>query len=86
MEYCHNRLCHCACLLEKLSVTEGEQELLREFDLNPDFGPSIDITRLERWERAAKYGKSPPPKIRELILKHPDNKDVSESVWSGYSL
>ena len=37
-----------------------------------------DITRLERWERAAKYGKSPPPKIRELILKHPDNKDVSE--------
>ena len=37
-----------------------------------------DITRLERWERAAKYGKSPPLKIRELILKHSDNKDVSE--------
>ena len=37
-----------------------------------------DITRLERWERAAKYGKSPPLEICELILKHPDNKDVSE--------
>ena len=37
-----------------------------------------DITRLERWERAAKYGKSPPDQIRELILKHPDNKEVSE--------
>ena len=37
-----------------------------------------DITRLERWERAAKYGKSPPQQIRELILKHPNNKDVSE--------
>lgn len=27
--------------LEELSVTESEQELLRQFDLNPDFGPSI---------------------------------------------
>ena len=37
-----------------------------------------DITRLEHWERAAKYGKSPPLKIHELILKSPDNKDVRD--------
>ena len=37
------------------------------------------LARLERWERAAKYGLNPPASIRQLILQHKD--EVSYTQW-----
>ncbi|RHN82137.1 putative DNA polymerase delta, subunit 4 [Medicago truncatula] len=41
---------------------------LREFDMNTAYGPCLGMTRLERYERARKWGLKPPPKIG-MILK-----------------
>ena len=34
------------------------------------FGPCTGITRLQRWERAAKLGLDPPPEVPQLIQRH----------------
>ena len=49
-------------------TAEQLEDVLRQFDLNPRFGPFVGIDRLERWERADKFGLEPPPAIRKLLL------------------
>ena len=39
-------------------LTAAEDELLRDFDLDIAFGPSLGLTRKERWQRAQ---GAPPP-------------------------
>ncbi|KAL7068464.1 hypothetical protein ACR3K2_10730 [Cryptosporidium serpentis] len=41
---------------EYISISQDDEftRLLREFDLNPIYGPSTDITRIERLNRAKK--------------------------------
>ncbi len=41
---------------------------LRQFDLNPRFGPYQGMSRLTRWRRAAKFGLNPPPELLTIIL------------------
>ncbi|NXY61935.1 DPOD4 polymerase, partial [Callaeas wilsoni] len=42
------------------------------------------ITRLQRWERAQELGLSPPGPIRDALLEHRDNPDVTYRwVWGG---
>lgn len=42
------------------------------------------ITRLQRWERAQELGLSPPGPIRDALLEHRDNPDVTYRwVWDG---
>ena len=31
------------------------------------------ITRLERWERAERYGLTPPDEVKEILMAHPGN-------------
>ena len=52
------------------------QPELIKFDYNRTFGPSKGITRLQRWERAQRFGLNPPPEIKKLILKYNLNKSV----------
>jgi DNA polymerase delta subunit 4 len=47
----------------------AEEEELRQFDMDMSYGPSIGVTRLRRWERAAAMGLRPPPHLRDLILR-----------------
>ncbi|KAF9933199.1 hypothetical protein BGZ67_004384 [Mortierella alpina] len=47
-----------------------EEKTLRQFDLASMYGPSLDLTRLERWERAFSLGLDPPQTIKDLLLKH----------------
>ncbi|NWX61750.1 DPOD4 polymerase, partial [Promerops cafer] len=59
-------------------------EMLRRFDLSWEYGPCTGITRLQRWERAQELGLSPPGPIREALLEHRDNPDVTYRwVWGG---
>jgi DNA polymerase delta subunit 4 len=50
--------------------------ILKKFDLDMAFGPCIQISRLERWERAHNLGLNPPQVIKDLI----GEKD-QESLW-----
>ncbi|XP_071441804.1 DNA polymerase delta subunit 4-like [Hetaerina americana] len=59
--------------------------LLRQFDLSWEYGPCINSTRLERWDRANKLGLNPPKTIREIILKHLGDSNYTECVWSKYA-
>ncbi|KAF1619260.1 UNVERIFIED_CONTAM: DNA polymerase delta subunit 4, partial [Eudyptes pachyrhynchus] len=39
--------------------------------------PPAGITRLQRWERAEALGLSPPGPVRDALLEHRDNPDVT---------
>lgn len=59
----------------------SEREL-RQFDLDSRYGPCIGLTRLERWERAAKLGLEPPAHVRQLLTS--SSADLSqECLWHG---
>ncbi|NWW15811.1 DPOD4 polymerase, partial [Falcunculus frontatus] len=59
-------------------------EMLRRFDLCWEYGPCTGITRLQRWERAQELGLSPPDPIRDALLEHRDNPEVTYRwVWGG---
>lgn len=40
-------------------TAEQLEGILRKFDLNPRFGPFVGIDRLDRWERAERFGLNP---------------------------
>ncbi|XP_037259127.1 DNA polymerase delta subunit 4 [Falco biarmicus] len=61
-------------------------EMLRRFDLAWEYGPCTGITRLQRWERAQALGLSPPGPVRDALLEHQDNPDVTYSLWHEYAL
>ncbi|NXJ97995.1 DPOD4 polymerase, partial [Corythaixoides concolor] len=42
-----------------------------------DPGPAAGITRLQRWERAQALGLSPPGPVRDALLEHRDNAEVT---------
>ncbi|CAH3191054.1 unnamed protein product, partial [Porites evermanni] len=52
--------------------------VLKEFDLDSEYGPCIGITRLERWERAEEYGLYPPREVKSIILQHPNDTTFTE--------
>ncbi|NXA71597.1 DPOD4 polymerase, partial [Thryothorus ludovicianus] len=52
-------------------------EMLRRFDLSWEYGPCTGITRLQRWERAQELGLSPPGPVRDALLEHSDDPDVT---------
>ncbi|KYO28092.1 DNA polymerase delta subunit 4 isoform B [Alligator mississippiensis] len=61
-------------------------DLLKRFDLSPEYGPCTGITRLQRWERAAALGLSPPDAVREALLQHGEDPRVTYSLWHEYPL
>lgn len=50
-----------------LLVTEALE--ITRFDLDSTFGPASGIPRLERWERALKFGLLPPVSMRKTLLR-----------------
>lgn len=60
---------------------------LRAFDLSSKYGPCVGISRLERWERAEKYGKKPPAEVKKLLtdsaLVDAMGTDLTENLWYG---
>ncbi|EGD77988.1 polymerase [Salpingoeca rosetta] len=60
---------------------EQHLTVLRDFDLNSEFGPCVGITRMERWKRAQAFGLNPPLKIKQILEQHPGNDDYQQSLW-----
>ncbi|XP_065831346.1 DNA polymerase delta subunit 4-like [Oscarella lobularis] len=71
---------------EELKQRLNELESLKLFDHNVEYGPATGISRLERWERAAKFGLRPPLKIKNILTKHANEAEFTESVWDCYNL
>jgi len=70
-----------APLDDGLSATE---RVLRQFDLEPKFGPCTGMTRLERWQRADRFGLNPPDHIKELLMANEGNPGGREEcLWTG---
>ncbi|XP_066043433.1 DNA polymerase delta subunit 4 isoform X2 [Chamaea fasciata] len=76
----------CSRSLSQPSPDPALLEMLRRFDLSWEYGPCTGITRLQRWERAQELGLSPPGPIRDALLEHRDNPDVTYSLWHEYEL
>ncbi|XP_019848739.1 PREDICTED: DNA polymerase delta subunit 4-like [Amphimedon queenslandica] len=62
---------------------EAELNILRQFDLNLKYGPCLGMSRLERWERAQRFGLSPPVEVRNIVMSNHGNTLYSECLWFG---
>lgn len=65
---------------------EVELKVLKHFDVTLEFGPCTGITRMDRWERAEKHGLNPPLVVKEIVLRHLDDAEFTESLWKDYPL
>ncbi|XP_056657200.1 DNA polymerase delta subunit 4-like isoform X1 [Monodelphis domestica] len=61
-------------------------EILRQFDLDLQFGPCTGITRLQRWERAEHLGLDPPQEVLKVLWAHPEDAQYQCSLWYLYPI
>jgi len=59
--------------------------ILQAFDNTYDYGPSLGMTRLERWQRADAMGLDPPVAVRDILLTGPaqTKKRLQQSVYEN---
>ena len=60
----------------------ADLEALHAFDLCSEFGPCIGMSRAERWERAQRFGLSPPDNVLQLLREHLN--DTRYTNWCSY--
>ena len=65
---------------------KNDIEILKKFDLTLEYGPSLGITRLERWDRADSYDLHPPIEVKNIVNRHPNDKVFTESLWHDYRI
>ncbi|KAL4431950.1 hypothetical protein ABPG77_000217 [Micractinium sp. CCAP 211/92] len=61
---------------------EADEAALRQFDLDSRFGPCTGVTRLQRWERAAKLGLDPPAEVPELVRRYGEGSDFNRNLFA----
>lgn len=61
---------------------DADERALRQFDLDSKFGPVSGLSRLERWDRAAKLNLHPPAAVRALILKHGEDSLLNKHLFT----
>ncbi|CAK9171633.1 unnamed protein product [Ilex paraguariensis] len=59
---------------------DGNEEVLRQFDMNMAYGPCLGMSRLDRWDRANALGLNPPKDVERLLRV---GKLHSECLWDG---
>ncbi|XP_074556903.1 uncharacterized protein LOC141812848 [Curcuma longa] len=52
-----------------MGIGEGEDDKLRQFDMDMRYGPGIGLSRMDRWERAVAMGLNPPAQVEAILLK-----------------
>mmetsp|Transcript_26588 Transcript_26588/g.36716 ORF Transcript_26588/g.36716 Transcript_26588/m.36716 type:complete len:124 (+) Transcript_26588:125-496(+) len=68
---------------ESVLLEEDIEDQLKAFDLCQKFGPCVGVSRLERWERAHRFGLQPSSHIREFLLSIESSDPKSHSLWEG---
>ncbi|KAI9136897.1 hypothetical protein BKA69DRAFT_1042207 [Paraphysoderma sedebokerense] len=65
---------------------QGTLETLRQFDLDMKFGPTIGLTRLDRYKRAISMGLDPPTDVGIVVSSKLGSEidEVRECVFWGY--
>ncbi|KAJ4810235.1 DNA polymerase delta subunit 4 [Rhynchospora pubera] len=61
-------------------LSKEAEERLREFDIDMRYGPSMGLTRIERWDRASALGLCPPADVECLLLA---TSTISHCLWQG---
>lgn len=67
-------------------VEKQELELLRQFDLNADYGPCSGLSRMERWKRAKEFRFNPPSKVHDLVIAHSGDDRYTQCIWHGMKI
>ena len=62
----------------KLSAEQVEAKL-KSFDMDATYGPCLGITRMQRWERAVKWGLQPPEEVKALLQAGA----AGDCLWEG---
>eukprot|EP00210_Caulerpa_lentillifera_P001719 g1652.t1 len=68
--------------VERPSGEDDEDKILKTFDLDMKFGACIGISRLERWERAKKFGLDPPTEIKKILTKYDEHDPKNKCLWT----
>ncbi|KAL8273706.1 hypothetical protein Esti_002306 [Eimeria stiedai] len=50
---------------------DEDEQLLRRFDLEAMYGPSVGLSRTERWKRASMMGLCPPAEVLAALERNP---------------
>lgn len=67
------------------------ETILRDFDLTGKYGPCVGISRLDRFNRAVRMNKNPPPEVGKILAtQQADEKveykhDVSGTLFSCWN-
>ncbi|KAL8130347.1 hypothetical protein V2J09_019502 [Rumex salicifolius] len=59
---------------------DGNERILRDFDMNMAYGPCLGMSRAARWERADRLGLNPPEDVKTLLTTGGVN---GECLWDG---
>ncbi|TKY90757.1 hypothetical protein EX895_000755 [Sporisorium graminicola] len=62
------------------------QQILRVFDLDPNYGPCMGMSRLERWQRAKDLDLDPPQEIHDILTTKQGVKEHKENVFTAHVL
>ena len=70
-----NKIKSSQAISKKINIesTEDDEAVLKKFDLDPRYGPSIGLTRTERYENAKRFGLNPPENIPHLVERTQSN-------------
>ena len=68
------------------TLSAADEQMLRDFDLKEKFGPCVGPTRLQRWQRAERWGLEPPPEVRTLLETLDDEHPAHKSMLAKYNL
>jgi DNA polymerase delta subunit 4 len=60
---------------------ENAETELRSFDICTRYGPCMSLTRVQRFERAKRFGLNPPERIGKILHAFPELS--VESIWHG---
>ncbi|SNX81860.1 related to DNA polymerase delta subunit 4 [Melanopsichium pennsylvanicum] len=62
------------------------QQILRVFDLDPNYGPCMGMSRLERWQRAKDLDLDPPQEIHDILTTKQGVSEHKENVFAAHGL